>query len=162
MPPYYPSLFGGSHVPQTTLTVGGWNIPSYESTLREESSKIGNLSTYYTSSTYPSSAMSVPTSIFPMENLHLSSGVSSRGSYFYSMGNPLHKVPSSGGNMYPHSNNPYHAFVSSQKSTSMSMPLQPFMNHYGGGYYPFGRGQSVNQDPSWPAISQNQYFPGPW
>jgi hypothetical protein len=78
------------------------------------------------------------------------------------MGNPLHEVPSSGGNMYPHMNNPYHAFVSSQTSTSVSMPLQPFMNQYGGGYYPTGQGQGVNQDPSWPAISQNQSFLGPW
>jgi hypothetical protein len=42
------------------------------------------------------------------------------------------------------------------------MPLQPFMNQYGGGYYPVGQGQGVNQDPSWPAISQNQSFLGPW
>jgi hypothetical protein len=42
------------------------------------------------------------------------------------------------------------------------MPLQPFTNQYGGGYYPTGQGQGVNQDPSWPAISQNQSFLGPW
>jgi hypothetical protein len=105
IPPYYPSPFGGSHIPQTPLTVGGWNLPSYEYTLREISSQIGNISTYYTLSTYPSSAMSVPTNTFPMVDLRLSSGVSSGGSYFYSMGNPLNEVPSSGGNMYPQSNN---------------------------------------------------------
>jgi len=33
MPPSYTSLFGGSHILQTPLTVGGWNPPSYESTM---------------------------------------------------------------------------------------------------------------------------------
>jgi hypothetical protein len=33
MPPSYPSPFGGSHILQTPLTVGGWNLPSYESTV---------------------------------------------------------------------------------------------------------------------------------
>jgi hypothetical protein len=32
LPPYSPFSFGGSHIPQTTLTVGGWNLPSYGST----------------------------------------------------------------------------------------------------------------------------------
>jgi hypothetical protein len=138
MPPYYPSPFGGSHIPQKPLTIGGWNLLSYKSTLREANAQIGNNSTYYIPSTYPSSAMSVPTNTFPMDDLHLSYGVSSGGIYFYSMGNPLHKVPSSRGNMYPYLNNTYHAFVSSQKYTSVSMPLQPFMNQYGGGYYLVG------------------------
>jgi hypothetical protein len=100
MPPYSPSPFGGSHILQTPLTVGGWNLPSYESTMREVSAQIGNHSTYYTPSTYPSSLCSVPMNTFPMEDLHLSSGVSSRGSYFYSMGNPLHEVPSCLGETY--------------------------------------------------------------
>jgi hypothetical protein len=29
MPPYSPFSFGGSHIPHTTLTVGGWNLPFY-------------------------------------------------------------------------------------------------------------------------------------
>jgi hypothetical protein len=91
MPPYYPSLFGGSHIPQTPLMVGGWNQPSYESTLREASAQIGNHSSYYTSSTYPSSAMSVPTNTFPMADLHLSSGVSSREVIFIVWGTPFTK-----------------------------------------------------------------------
>jgi hypothetical protein len=33
MPPSYPSLFCGSHILQTPLIVGGWNIPSYKSTM---------------------------------------------------------------------------------------------------------------------------------
>jgi hypothetical protein len=42
------------------------------------------------------------------------------------------------------------------------MPLQPFMNQFGGGYYPARQGHGVYQNPSWPAISQNQSFPEPW
>jgi hypothetical protein len=29
-------------------------------------------------------------------------------------------------------------------------------------YYPSRQGQGVDQNPSWPAISQNQSFPGSW
>jgi hypothetical protein len=144
MPPSYPSPFGGSHILQTPLTVGGWNLPSYESTMREVSAQLCNHSTYYTPSTYPSFAMSVPMNTFPMADLHMSYGVSSGGSYFCSMGNPPHKVPSSGGNIYPHMSNPCHVSFSSQVASSVSMPLQPFMNQYGGGYYPAGQGQGVN------------------
>jgi hypothetical protein len=123
MPPSYPSLFGGSHILQTPLTVGGWNIPSYESTMREVSAKIGNHSTCYTSSTYPSSTMSVLMNTFPMEDLCLPFGVSFGGSYFYSMGKPPHEVPSSRGNIYPHMSNPCHVAFSSQVASLVSIPL---------------------------------------
>ena len=69
------------------------------------------------------------------------------------MGNPLNEFTLSGGNIYPHMSNPCHVAFSLQADSSVLMPLQPFMNQYGGGYCPVG--QSVNQDPSWPAISQN-------
>jgi hypothetical protein len=36
------------------------------------------------------------------------------------------------------------------------------MDQLGGGYYLSRQGQGVNQDPSWPAMSQNQSFSGPW
>jgi hypothetical protein len=75
--------------------------------------------------------MSVPTNTFPMADLYLPSGISSRGNYFYSMGNPPYEVPSSGGNIYPHMSNPCHAAFSSQEDSLVSMPLQPFMNKYG-------------------------------
>jgi hypothetical protein len=94
MPPYSPFLFGGSHIPQPNFRVGGWNLPSYGSnpsfTFPGESAQMGGHSIYYMSSIYPSSAMPVPTNSFPMVNLRLSFGVSSGGSQFYSMGNPLH------------------------------------------------------------------------
>jgi hypothetical protein len=140
MPPFYPSLFGRSHILQMPLTVGGWNLPSCESTMREVSAQLSNHSTCYTPSTYPSSAMSVPTNTFPMADLRLPSGVSSGGNYFYSMGNPPHEVPSSGSNIYPHMSNPCHVAFSLQADSSMLIPLQPFMYQYGGGYYPVRQG----------------------
>ena len=97
--------------------------------------------------------MHVPMNIFLMEKLPLTFGVSSEGSQFYSMGNPLHGVPLSRGNIYPHMSNPYIVAFSSQAASSM--PLQPFMNQLGGGYYPTEKGHGVYQNPSWPAIPQN-------
>jgi hypothetical protein len=135
MVPLYASFFERSLIPWPNLIVGGWNIPSYRSSPSHvspgSSAQMGGHSTYYTSSTYPSSVMSVPTNAFPMADLHLSSGISSGGSQFYSMGNPLYKVPSFGGNTYSHMSNPCHVAFSSQVDSSVSMPLQPFMNQYG-------------------------------
>ena len=106
--------------------------------------------------------MSVPTNTFPMDDLHLSSGVSSGASYFCSMGNPPHEVPSSGENIYPHMSNPCHVSFSSQVASLVSMPLHPCMNQYGGGYNPIEQGYGVYQNPSWTVISQNQSFLEPW
>jgi hypothetical protein len=140
MPPYSPFLFGGSHIHQPTLTVEGWNIPSYRSnpsfTFLGASDQMGGHSTYHIPSIYPSSTMSVPTNTFPMVDLHLSFGVSSKGSPFYRMGNPIHEVPSSGENISPHLSNPCHVTFSSQATSSMMIPLQPFMSRFKGGYYP--------------------------
>jgi hypothetical protein len=116
---------------------------------------MGVHSTYYTPSIYPFPTMSIPMNAFPMAELCLSSGVSSKGSHFYSMGNPLHEVPSSGSTIYPHLSNPYHVTFSSQVASSVVMPLQPFMNQYGGGYYPVRHGHGVYRNTSWTAISQN-------
>jgi hypothetical protein len=106
--------------------------------MREVNAQLINHSTCYTPSTYPSSSMLVPTNTFPMADLRFPSGVSSGGNYFYSMCNPHHEVPSSGGNIYHHMSNPCHVAFSSQVASSVSMPLQPFMNQYGGGYYLVG------------------------
>jgi hypothetical protein len=122
MPPSHPSLFGGSHILQTPLTIGGWNLPSYESSMQEVSAQLYNHSTYYTPSTYPSSAMPVPTNTFPMADLLLPSGVSFGGSYVFHMGNPLHEVPSSRGNIYPHMSNPCHVSFSSQAASLALIP----------------------------------------
>jgi hypothetical protein len=133
------SSFDRSHVPQPTLTMGGQNIPSYGSSPSHSFSgagtQMGGYSTYYTPSVYPSSTTLVPTNTFPMVGSHISYGISYRGNQFYGTGYPLHETPSHGGNIYPHLNNPYHTFVSSQTSTSMMMPIQTSMDQLGGGYY---------------------------
>jgi hypothetical protein len=51
---------------------------------------------------------------------------------------------------------------SSQVASSVTMPLQRFMNQFGGEYYPVRQGHGVYQNPSWPVISQNQSFLEPW
>jgi hypothetical protein len=81
-----------------------------------------------------------------MADHSLSFGVSSRGIQFYSMGNPFHKVPSSGGNIYPHMSNPCHVSFTLQASSSVMMSLQKFMNHIVGGYYPIRQGHGVYQN----------------
>jgi hypothetical protein len=147
MPPYSLFLFGGGHIPQPTHTVGGWTHPSSGSkprfTFPGESAQMGGPSTSYIPSIYPSSTVHVPTNTFLMENLPLSSSVSYGGSYLYSMGNPLNGVPLSGGNKYPHMSNPYHVSFSLQVTSLVMMPLQPFMNKFGGGCYPAGQGHGV-------------------
>jgi hypothetical protein len=51
MTPFSPFSFGGSHIPQIIITVGGWNIPSYGSnpsfTFPEASAQMSSHSTYY-------------------------------------------------------------------------------------------------------------------
>jgi hypothetical protein len=139
MTPLSTSSFDRSHVPQPTLTVGGWNLPSYGSNpshaFSGASAQMGGYSTYYTPSVYPSSC-------YASSYEHSSHGGSPyvlwyfiQRESFYGMGYPLHGTPSHGGNIYPHLNNPYHAFVSSQTSASVMMPVQTSMDQLGGGYY---------------------------
>jgi hypothetical protein len=131
-PPFSPFSFGGGHIPQLNLMVRGWNLPSYGSnpsfTFLGEIAQMDDHSTYYILTIYPSSAMPIPMNAFPMMDLRLSSGVSFGGSKFYIMGNPLHEVPLSGGNIYPHLSNPFHVAFSWQEDSSVTMPLQAFMN----------------------------------
>jgi hypothetical protein len=140
MPPFSPFSFGGGHVPQPNPMVGGWNPPSSRPnpsfTFPGESSQMGGIYSYYIPYICPSSDMLVHINSFLMVDLLLSSSVSSGGSRFYIMGNPLHGVPSFGGNIYPHLSNPCHVAFSSQASSSVMIPLQPFMNQFGGGYHP--------------------------
>jgi hypothetical protein len=118
IPPYSPFSFGGGHIPQPNPMVRGWNPPSYRPNpsfdFLGSSAQMVGPSTYYILSIYPSSTMSVPMNVFLMKKLILSSGVSSRGSQFYSMGNPLHRVPLPGGNIYSHLSIPCHVTSSSQ------------------------------------------------
>jgi hypothetical protein len=164
MAPMPTSSFDMSHVPQPAFTMGGWNLPSYGSNpsyaLSGANTQMGAYSTYYTPSMYPPSTMSVPLNTFPWRVL-IYPRVSSHGeNQFYGSGYPLYGTPSQGGNIYHHSNIPYHTSISSQ--TSVMMPIQTSLNQLNGGYYLPGQGQGVNQDPSWPAMFQSQSFPGPW
>jgi hypothetical protein len=69
MAPPYTYSFDRSHAPQTTLIVGGWNLPSYGSrpsyVFSGANTQMGDYSTYYTPSVYHSSSMPVPTNNFP-------------------------------------------------------------------------------------------------
>jgi hypothetical protein len=70
---------------------------------------------------------------FIMANPPLSFGVPSGGSHFHTMGNPHPISPSAGGNIC----NPHYV-------VSMGMvPIQNFMNQFGGGYYPTGQGHGI-------------------
>jgi hypothetical protein len=122
---------------------------------------MGSPFTSYILSVTPST-IPIPTNDFIMEKIPLTSGVSSGGSQYYSMGNPPHEVPFFWGNIYPHMSNPYYVAFSLQVASSTMIPLQPFMNQLGGGYYPTRQGHGVYQNPSCPMISQNQSFPGAW
>ena len=138
--------------------MGGWNLPSYGSSPSYVSSgastQMGGYYTYCTPSMYLSPTMPVLTNTFPIEGPHISMGPSYGGNQFYSSSYPLQETPSHGDNIYPHLNNAYHNFVSSQTYASVIMPVQTYMDHLGGGYYPFGQGHGVNQDPSRPAMFQ--------
>jgi hypothetical protein len=90
--------------------------------------------------------MSVPLNTFSMESLHISLGVSHGENQFYNSGYPLHGTPSLGGNIYHHSNIPYHTSVSSE--TSIMMPVKTSLNQLNGGYYLPEQRQGVNQDHS--------------
>jgi hypothetical protein len=140
IPPYSSFLFCGIHIPQPNLMVGSWNPPSSgpnpSFTFPGLSSQMDGQFTSYILSFIPSSSMSILTNTFIMVNPCFSFSVPSRGSQFYSMGNPLHRVPSSWGNIYPHLSNPCHVTFSLQVASSVMMPLQPFMNQFGGGYHP--------------------------
>jgi hypothetical protein len=164
MSPMLVSSFDMSHVPQPAFMTGGWNFPSYESnpsySLSGSNTQMSDYSTYYTPSMYPSSTMSVPSNTFSMVSPHVSPGVSYGENQFYGSGYLLHRSSSQGGNIYPHSNNPYHTSVFSQ--TLVMMPIQTSLNQLNEGYYLSGQGQGVNQDPSWPTVFQSQYLPGPW
>jgi hypothetical protein len=89
MPPYSSFSFDGGHIPQSNITVGGWNppsaIPNPSFTFSGASAQMDGPSTSYILSIYPSFAMLVPTKTFIMVKPPLSFGVSSGGSHFCSI-----------------------------------------------------------------------------
>ena len=85
-----------------------------------------------------------------MTGHQLPPGLSYGENQFYGSGYPLYGTPSQGGNIYPHSNNPYPTSVSSQNS--VTMPVQTYLYHFGVNQHLSGLGQEVYQDPAWLAI----------
>jgi hypothetical protein len=90
--------------------------------------------------------MSVPMITFSMVSPHISPGISHGENQFYDSGYSLYGTPSKRGNIYHHSNIPYHTSVSSE--TSIMMPVKTSLNQLNGGYYLPEQGQGVNQDHS--------------
>jgi hypothetical protein len=126
-PPYTPFSFGGTHLPQTTPTMGGIpsvnlrSIPIYSGW----SNQLGGQPIAYGPSFTPTSSVSILTNMFGMTNPPLSSRFTPEGGHFHTLGNPQPGATSAGGNFYnPHQNIP----------TGM-IPNQALMNHPGGGYY---------------------------
>jgi hypothetical protein len=64
--------FGGGHIPQANIIVGGWNLPSSRPNPRfnalEQSAQMGGQFTSYIPSFIPSSSMWILTNTFNMEN----------------------------------------------------------------------------------------------
>jgi hypothetical protein len=65
---------------------------------------------------------------FFMENPPPTYDITSGWNQFSNMRNPPHGVPSSGGNGYPHMDNPYHITFSLQAFPSGMIPSQPFIS----------------------------------
>jgi hypothetical protein len=162
---------GGTMASMTTssfdmsrIHVGGWNLPPYGSNtsyaLSGASTQMGAYPTYYPTPMYLLSAMSVPSNTFSMTGPQLPPGLSYGENQFYGLGYPLYGIPSQGGNIYPHSNNPYPTLVSPH--TPVTIPIQNSSDHFGVNQHLSGLGQEVHQDLSWLAIFQNPYFPRQW
>jgi hypothetical protein len=151
-PPHVHLLFGGGHIPQTNPMIGGQ--PPFSSGSNPSlnaprwSAQPGGQVTSYISSFTPYSFMTIMTNTFIKANPPLSSG----GSQFHAMGNPQPEAPLVEGSVY----NPHYVTFAGM------MPIQPFMNQFGGRYYPTGQGHGIYQNPGWPTIPQHQYFLGAW
>jgi hypothetical protein len=131
------SLFDMSHVPQPSFTTKSWNLPSYGSSpsyaFSGANTQMGSYSNNYTPPMFPSSTMLNLSNTCPMTSPHISPGTSYEENQLYDSSYPLYGTPSQAGNIYLHSNNPYHTFVSSQ--TSVMILIQTYLNQLNGGYY---------------------------
>jgi hypothetical protein len=96
--------------------------------------------------------MPILTNEFVMKNPSLSFGFPPGGIQFHAMGKPQLGSPQAGGNVY----HPHYA------APAGMVHIQPFMNKFGGGYYPTGQCHGVYQNPGWFTIPQHQSFPGAW
>jgi hypothetical protein len=142
-PSHAPLSFGGGHIPQMNTTVGGQ--PPFSSRSNPSlnapgwSTQLGGQVTSYIPSFTPSPSILILTNIFFMTNPTLSSRVPSRGSQFHAMGNPQPGAPPTRGSVY----NPHYA------TSTIMVPIQPFMNHFGGGYHPPRQGHGIYQNLGW-------------
>jgi hypothetical protein len=148
--PYTMFSFGVSHIPQTTLTMGG--IPSFNPgsniVASGWSNQLGEQASTQVPSFTPTSSVPIMTNTFGMMNPPLSSRFTLGAGQFHTLGNPQPRATPSGGSFYnPHQNIP----------TKM-MPNQPLMNYPGGGSYNPGQGHGAYQNPGWD--SPNTIFPG--
>jgi hypothetical protein len=151
---YTPFLFGGTHVPQTTPTIGGvppFNLGSNHVT-SGWSNETSRQAIAYGPSFTPTSSVSIPTNTFGMTNPPLSSGFTPIGGLFQSLGNPQPGDTPVGSSFYnPHQNIP-----------TRMVPNQPLTNQSEGGSYNPRQGHGAYQNPRWDVISQPQSFQGAW
>jgi hypothetical protein len=166
--------FGGGHIPQTNPMVGGQ--PRFYSGSNPSlnalgwSTQSGRQVTSYIPSFTPSSSMPIPTNTFVMTNPPLSSGVPPGGSQFHAMGNPNLELLHSRGSQFHAMDNPHprappiggSVYNPHYVASASMVPIQPFMNQFGGGYYPIGQGHDIYPNLGWLAIPQHQSFTGAW
>jgi hypothetical protein len=155
-PPHTPFLFGGSHIPQMTPTVGG--LPPFHPgsnpgpNAPRWSGQLGGQDVAYAPSFTPTSSALIPTNMFGMVNPPLSFILTPRGGKFHTLGNPQLGATLVGGKFYnPHHNVP-----------TIMVPNQTFMNQFRGESYNPRQGHGAYQNPGWVGIPQQQYFPGVW
>jgi hypothetical protein len=136
-PPYTPSLFGGSHIPQENPNVG--SVPNLNPGSNPSTIRWNNLAGGQVPSYIPIPSVLIPTNTFGMTNPLQSSGFPLGGGQFYTLGtleprsnpiggifnNPQLGSNPTGGNFH----NPY------QNTPVGMMPNPYFMNHPGGGSY---------------------------
>jgi hypothetical protein len=151
-PPYTPFSFGGTRVPQTNPTMGGF--PPFNLGSNPVASGWRNQPGRQAYAQVPSftltSSVSITTNMPGMTNPPLSSEFTPRGSQFHTSGNPQSESTPARGSFYnPHQN----------IATGM-MPDQPLVNQHRGGSYNPGHGHGAYQNPIWVAIPQPQYFQG--
>jgi hypothetical protein len=98
------------------VPMGGCNLLPYGSNtsyaILGASTQMGAYPPYYPPPMYHSSSMLVPSNTFSMTSPQILPGLSYGENQFYGSGYPIYGTPSQGGNIYPHSNNPYQTLVS--------------------------------------------------
>jgi hypothetical protein len=169
-PPHTPFSFGGTHVPQTTPAVGGFppfnpgsnHVPNASGW----SNQPGRQAIAYGMSFTPTSYVPIPANTFGMTNPHVSTGFTSGGGHFHTLGNPQLGATSAGGRFYnpqPRATPARRSFCNPHQNISTGMvPNKPLMNQFGGGSYNPVQGHGAYQNPGWVVIPQQQSFQRSW